>query len=163
LLPTTVHPLTPPSGDQVAFPFPSNAVSTSPKAGTPELIAKPTVRTVPLTSNAWPGANEPTPTLPDTSNPFAGAAVLAYVADPIPTPPTMDNEFAVVHVPMPTLPFVTANAVCNANVPIPTLPLTVSPVIRTVPLTSKAVPGARDPTPTLPDTNNPFVGAAVLA
>jgi len=68
---------------------------------------KPVMRTVPLTSNAVPGANDPTPTLPETSNPFVGAAVLAYVTDPIPTPPTMDKALAVVHVPMPTLPFVT--------------------------------------------------------
>jgi len=52
LLPVTVHPLTPPADDHVAFPLLSSAVNTSPNAGTPELIAKPTVRTVPCTSSA---------------------------------------------------------------------------------------------------------------
>jgi len=87
---------------------------------------KPVMRAVPLMSSAVPGAREPIPTLPDTSNPFVGAAVFAYVTDPIPTPPTIDNAFPVVHVPIPTLPFVTTKLLCGVTVPMPTLPLLVS-------------------------------------
>src|SRR5438309_831302 len=59
----------------------------------------PMILTDPLTSNCTPGANVPTPTLPLTNNPLAGAAVLAYVVVPIAAPPTIDNIFDVVHVP----------------------------------------------------------------
>ena len=64
LFPDTVQPLTPPGDDHVVSPLLSEAVITYPAIGAWPLIVKFFVRTVPLTSKAWPGLVEPMPILP---------------------------------------------------------------------------------------------------
>jgi len=74
----------------------------------------PVIRAVPWTSSDWPGAVEPTPTLPPD------VTTKAFTVPLISSSATGDQ------VPMPTLPLVTTKEPCGVVVPIPTLPPLVS-------------------------------------